>query len=267
MKLVALVKATSHPDAAGVLADAAGMTLAEARMRLAPEPPALLVRLGPPEADALVATLRKAGLAVLAWDESASRVQERVTARTFTLGASALSCAPRSGPSMELPWSEVSVILKGASVQRMVAETKETRQRLSLGAAVLTGGLVVTKSVVTTAKSAKEDLEQAIFVFSKEGRAIVFPERSLDFSCLGAQMQPVRIANMTVLARLLKEKAPHAFYDERLVRLGTRALPFVMSAETQLGPGQASTARTNTQGGLEILADILRQAVEERLLP
>jgi hypothetical protein len=52
MKLVAIARAPQGPDAAKALAEATGLTLAEARMRLAPEPPALLARL---DADAAAA--------------------------------------------------------------------------------------------------------------------------------------------------------------------------------------------------------------------
>jgi hypothetical protein len=69
MKLVAIVRTPSSLDeAARAVADAAGVTLAEARMRLAPEPPALLARLEAEEASRLVAALRKAGLSALAVD-------------------------------------------------------------------------------------------------------------------------------------------------------------------------------------------------------
>jgi hypothetical protein len=265
MKVVALVKPTTDPNAAQLLASATGVALAEARMRLAPEPPALLARLAPNEADALVVTLRKGGLSVLAWDESTSR--SILTARTFKLGEDAFSCAPRSGPGITIPWDAITVLLKAASAERMGTETSETKKQFSLGAAVLTGGLVMRTNVSSTQRTGKTEVEQVILVHDREGRLVALPERELDFSCLGEKMQPVRIANMATLARLLKEKAPHAFYDERLVRLGTRPLPFVMSAQPQLGGSGTVTTRSNTALGIELLAGILCQAVDERLLP
>jgi hypothetical protein len=67
MKFVAVVRPPTRPDeAVRALADVAGITVAEARMRLAPEPPALIARLKSSQAEALVAALRKAALAVIA---------------------------------------------------------------------------------------------------------------------------------------------------------------------------------------------------------
>ena len=69
MELVAIARAPARPDdAARAVAQAAGLTLAEARMRLAPEPPALLARLESAEAGALVGGLRRLGLAALSVD-------------------------------------------------------------------------------------------------------------------------------------------------------------------------------------------------------
>src|SRR5438132_8961039 len=85
MKLVAIVRAPRQPEeAAKALADASGLTLAEARMRLAPEPPALLARLEPDKAAALVVSLRKGGWAALAVDVPCPTGKDRTVAHSLS---------------------------------------------------------------------------------------------------------------------------------------------------------------------------------------
>lgn len=265
MKLIALLQRVPE-SAPGVeaLARALGWAVAEARMRLAPEPPALLARLPPDKADALVATLHAAGLPVLAIDE-AGVARDWVQARTFSLGANAVFTA-RSGASLELPWSEVAVVLRAASSSRSRTEQTEKTKKLDVGMAVLTSGLKMTRAAERTVRSESSEMEQVIYVFARDGRGAVLRELSLDFSCLGPAMQPVRIANMMTLAKLLKERAPGAFHDDRLVRLGTRPLPFVLGADIQVSTKDVSQTKMNTAGGLDLLAECLRRGVAEGLV-
>jgi hypothetical protein len=266
MKIVALVRSVGEvPTAAQVLAAAAGMAPAEARMRLAPEPPALLARLAPDAADALVQTLRDAGLAALSIDEGA--VAERVTARTATLGPARGTFTPRAGEPLTMDWEDVTVILRGASSLRTQSEHTEKTKQVALGAALVTGGLKLTKTTETTVRGSSEETSQVLFVFDREGRGAMLPEVGFDFSCLGAAMQPSRTANMATLARLVRERAPAAFYDERLLRLGRRPLPFVLGGSVQVVSGTSSHSRINTAQGLDVLAEALRLGVAEGLLP
>src|SRR4051794_4683020 len=112
MKLVAAVRAPANPEeAVAALAAAAGLTLAEARMRLAPEPPTLLARLAPEAAESLVAALRQRGLAVLAVEAEGPGDAARTLARTVALGAAEVTFQPRAGAPLALPWDEVAALL------------------------------------------------------------------------------------------------------------------------------------------------------------
>ena len=117
-----------------------------------------------------------------------------------------------------------------------------------------------------TVRASQEQTSQVIFVFAQDGRCALLSEHGLDFSCLGPHMQPVRTANMGILAKLLRERAPHAYFDERLMRLGRRPLPFVVGGTVQVSGGGASQTRVNTAQGMDVLAEVLRQAVALGLL-
>jgi hypothetical protein len=253
--------------AAAALGKALGLTLAEARIRLAPEPPAILASLAPEPAAALVATLRQAGLAVLAVEAPGSLEEQRVVARTAVLVQTGATFQPRAGAPVELPWGEVITILRGASSVRSETESTQKSAKFSVATAIVTQGLKTSRTVEKTVRSQQEETEQVTLLHGRGGQRVVLRERELDFSCLGAAMQPTRTANMVALARLLKERAPSAFYDERLLRLGRRPLPMFVGGETREQSGKTAQTRIDTAGGLEVLAEVLSRAVAEGLLP
>ncbi len=268
MNLVALVRAPAHPDeAARHLAGAAGLTLAEARMRLAPEPPALLARLEPGPAGDLVTALRRAGVAVVAVPAQVPSDRDRAVARSVAFSGSTVAFALRSGDRLELSPGDVVAVLRGQRSRRTEVERTEKVKRLSLSTAIATGGLVLSRSSTRTERSANEAVEQVLLVLPRSGPAILLAETLVDFSCLGTGMQPSSGANMAELARRLREAAPGAFQDDRLLRLGRRPLPFVAGGTSSSHAGAATERRSDTAGTLDVLAAVLWQGIVEGLLP
>jgi len=266
MKLVALVKPPKDPAAAAsALAAVTGSAMAEARMRIAPEPPALLARLPAESAEALVQTLRAAGMAALAIDEHEAG-ENRLLVRGFELRDDSIVFTSRMGDVERFTGDEVLAILRGASAIRSQSEHTEKQTKFSPVKAALGVGLTTTRE--RTVRGSQEDSEQSIFVFARDGRAALLRETQIELTGLGPLMQPSRTGNMVALAQELKKRAPRAFYDERLLRLGRRPLPFIVGGEMQISVGsKAAQTRTDTAGGLDILAEVLRAAVTENLLP
>jgi hypothetical protein len=267
MKLVAIVRPAIPDEGARALADAAGLALAEARMRLAPEPPALLARLDAEKADALVAVLRKAGLAALAIDARYPTDEDRTVARSFVLDGAGVTLTPRFSDAARFEWGDVTAILRGARASRSEVQRTEKTRRFSPVVTLATGGIAMTRMARKTVRSSEEETEQVVLVYARDGRSGIFAERELEFSCLGPGMQPSSTGNMGELARRLREGAKGAFYDERLLRLGRRPLPFVTPGEARSVTGTTATTRTDTSGALDALAEVMRQAVAEALLP
>ncbi|HYQ81799.1 MAG TPA: hypothetical protein VEP68_09860 [Anaeromyxobacteraceae bacterium] len=268
MRLVALARAPSRPEeAARVLAGAAGLTFAEARMRLAAEAPALLARLDANRAEEVVSTLRAAGLAALAVEPEVPSDRDRLVALRFEISDAGAVFTPRAGDGVAVAWAEVLAVLRGVRSARQETERTEKSRRLSVAAAVATSGLVVTRGVERTVRSSEEAAEQVILVYPRAGRAVTVAEGSLDFSCLGPGLQPSSTANMAEVARRIRQAARGAFYDERLLRLGRRSLPFVAGGESRTQSRTAVTRRTDTSGTLDLLAEVMRRALVEGLLP
>ncbi|WP_242342814.1 hypothetical protein [Anaeromyxobacter terrae] len=268
MKLVAIVRPATRPDeAARAVAGATGLTLAEARMRLAPEPPSLLARLEPDRARSLVVALREAGLAAVAVDARCPTDKDRTVAHAFAMDDARITFTPRFGDSMGVEWTHVMAILRGVRASRTEVKRTEKSKSFSVGAAVVTGGLKMTRASTRTVRSSEEAIEQVLLVYSRGGRVAALAEAQLDFSCLGTGMQPSSTGNMLELARRLREKAKGAFYDERLMRLGRRPLPFLMGGESRSQTPAMATTHTDTSDSLDTLAEVMRQALAEALLP
>ncbi|WP_225409697.1 hypothetical protein [Stigmatella hybrida] len=268
MHLVACVRTPKDLEAAAsVLGGVLGLTLAEARIRLAPEPPSILASLMPEAASQLVARLRQAGLAVLGVDGAEHAPGQRLVARTATLGPTGAVFQSREGTALPLAWAEVSALFRGASTVRSESAVLQQKAKFSLSTAIATQGLKMSRKEEHTVRSQQEETEQVILLYGKGGQQVVLRERGLDFAFLGAAMQPTRIANMAAVARLLKDKTPGAFYDERLLRLGRRPLPAFVGGETHVQMGKTSQTRLDTAEGLEVLGRALWRAVEEGLLP
>jgi len=259
MFLIASIRRASDLDAAvAALVASAAMTQAEARMRLAPEPPALLARVPAEDATRIVAELGQAGLPALALDEDVPSDSGRFQVRSFAFEQPSGQFTSRIGETVAVPWDDVRLVLRGTRTSRTTTEHTETRQKLAPGRAVLTGGLVFTKKTTSTVRDVQEDSEQFLLLHTDAGLRLFLGEQALEFSGLGPLLQPARTANLGALAQELRRRTPRAFHDDRLLRLGRRALPFV------LGGGER---RSDTRGVVDVLAEVLDRAVRTGLLP
>ncbi|HET9158098.1 MAG TPA: hypothetical protein VFN91_15605 [Myxococcaceae bacterium] len=259
MHLVASIRPAADLEAAvAALEASAAMTKAEARMRLAPEPPALLARLSPEDAAAVVTALGQAGLPALAVDEDVALDSERFQVRSFAFEPGAGRFTSRTGDVLAVPWDDIRLVLRGVRTSRTTTEHTETQRKLAPGRAVLTGGLMFTKKTTTTVRNVQEDSEQFLLLHSDAGPRLILAEQTLEFSGLGPVLQPARTANLGVLEQELRRRTPRAFHDDRLLRLGRRRLPFILGGNER---------RSDTRGVVDVLAEVLDQAVRTGLLP
>ena len=249
------------------MARALGLAPAEARMRMAAEAPALVARLEAEAAGALVRTLREVGVAALSVGEQVPSDKDRLLARSFTLTDLGATFTPRSGPAVEVRWPEVVAVLRGLRARRAEVERSERSKGFSLTTAVATGGLKMTRTSTRTTRSSEEATEQVVLIYGRDVQAVLLSEYQVDFSCLHDGMQPSSTGNMVELARRVRERAKAAFHDDRLLRLGRRLLPFLGGGESHSANRTMTVTRTDTGGSFDVLAEVMRQAVAEGLLP
>lgn len=221
MDIVAILSlATPVEDEAPHLAAALGLTVYEAALALrAPSPAPVLRTEDRARALALLAALRSRGHDAVACDAAAVATGAALfPVRTFAFGDDGLSCTSlASNATAEVRWEDVVALVR--AVHRSWSESleKSTTQSLSLGRAALSGGLMMTKKVTTETKHSSSEHEPVLYLFRRQGPPLLFMQSRVRYDGLGGVLQPSQLQNFATLSRRLREHAPRAPYDERLV--------------------------------------------------
>jgi hypothetical protein len=236
----------------GILADALGVTKVETLSRLRiPGSGPLIVRLFADcdQADILAARLRSGGFqTVVLNDADIAALAGGRTVKKFVLGEGDLRIESTDGGNLAIAYQDIDLILRGTAIS-VRTETETTRKRsLSLGRAVLTGGLVMTKTTKTVHDVTTGEREGFLTLFSSNTPVLFFRDSILAYESLGPSMKPFRSANFSYLTAELRRRCTGATYDERLVnRSGQAAL---------LGPTLSPEKHLNV--AIALLAKVLR---------
>jgi hypothetical protein len=215
------------------LAEALDKTPYEARARVSdPEGgPAVVARYGEIEpAWACAGRLRSNGISpILLTPEDVETDERRFLVRSFQLGDHGITATSRRGESAEIDYRQVGLFLRGTRVDEKT-ELKTTEQRkFSAGRALMTSGLLMTKTVRKLEQVKTADREDFLQLYVEGRPPLAFRSGGLDYRALGSALQPSVQANFTRLTALLRQALPQARYDERLANSQARA--------RVLGPG------------------------------
>src|SRR5262249_43172649 len=139
--------------------------------------------------------------------------------------------------------------------KRRVDTATQTREtKLSVGRAVMTGGMAFTKTVKTDTRSSSEERERVLYVFRRTGATPwILHEHGTSWAGLGRPPGTAEGENYRLALAALRELAPLAAYDERLL---TRKA----AERTSLsgGTGTATTTvRTSSEAGVDLLAHLV----------
>jgi len=220
--LVAISRIPDHAEARKAAAAAAGLALADLNRRLAGSlPRVLLAAVGDAPGGALAATLRGMGFGVLTCDVAAVPTDEdRVVARRVELAPDTLIVTDATGQSHRCPGRTIHLLQRGVRVTRTEEKVTSSERRLSLGRAVLTGGMMITKKVDKVAVAKVENAEPFLLLGRGDAASdIILYERRIDYRLMGAEMQPSSRANLERLWVWLSRLAP-GVVDDRVSRPG-----------------------------------------------
>jgi hypothetical protein len=99
-----------------------------------------------------------------------------------------------------------------------------------------------------------EESEQLILVHAPTKPTCLITDSAFNFASLGPACKPTKMENILYLTSELRKRAPAARFDDRILRLGRRPLPFVLSS------GQSSRA------SVDVLDALLWEAHQRQLL-
>ena len=215
-------------ELANALAGALGATLYEARSRLrAPGKGPLVVSVNAERnvVEDIVKKLKSRGLdAVALYQDEIETIPNHFTARKFILNEDGISVESRGGRRLAMDYSSIDLILRGTCIE-VKSEARSVKERkFSLGRAMLSGGIIITKSKKSTHQAETEDREGFFNLYSANGLTLVFRENTVVYDSLGSSLKPSRVENFAYLINELRRRQPGAAFDNRLLRRAEQAL-------------------------------------------
>jgi hypothetical protein len=215
--VVAILELTGRPDGLPRLATELGTTLYELKLTLGAGLPAVvLATVDAALAEHALQTIEAHGYEAELCDRRTIWASDRMTeVREFRLEPDAL-VASASGE--RLPYDDMLALLR-ASHRTATTTTESVKDRkFRPGMAIATGGLVLSKTTTREVTTRRETREQVLYLFRRSGDApMILRERTARYAGLGADLRPTSLENFATTVKHLRERAPRAFYDERLM--------------------------------------------------
>ena len=211
---------------APALASALGITSYEAsvRLRVSGSGPLMIATFGErTAADEVNRKLEASGLTtVMISDEESASAQKEFPVRTFRFNDHTLHAESRQQETLAVDYRTIFLIIRGTGIKQETSIETTKERKFDLGKAVLTGGLIISKTVKTTERKITEEREGFLFVYAEGVLPLVFREGALDYSSFGPALQPSRIANFTALLAEIRRRSPQARFDDRLTTMAAQ---------------------------------------------
>jgi hypothetical protein len=216
--VVAITELRGSADALAPLAVDLSTTLYELKLTItAGFPAVVLATVDEARAMHAIATIRHHGHRAVMCNRSTMVASSAMTSlRDFHFEPDALLAGP---PSAErLLYTDVLGLFR-ASHRTTATSTHEVKERkLQPGMAIATGGLILTKTTKKEVTTKTETREQVLYIFRKSGAAPwILHERGAKYMGLGPDLRPTSLENFNTTTRRLRDLAPQAVYDERLM--------------------------------------------------
>jgi hypothetical protein len=245
-----------------LLAADLGLTPYEARMYLLPGLPAVaLLTQEKSKALELLAKLRGRGHDAIAFDGSAVVAsQEMCGIRRFRFDDDALVT---ENPQLHtLPYASVLATLRATHHTRTELTTEEKTRKFSAGSALLTGGLVMTKTTKTASTTRREDRQEVMYVFRNDNEPPwLLRESGPKYEGLHERMASTEHANFLTTVTMLRERTPHAIVDDRLLN---RKVPERIAQVAVQSLARGKTVESSSEAGMDLLAHMLAMWLAKR---
>ncbi|MFV8753145.1 hypothetical protein ACNOYE_21560 [Nannocystaceae bacterium ST9] len=241
------------------LAEQLGLFPYDLRMRLAGPLPVIVARVAEREAaSALMAKLREWGHGSVGCE--ASKViagDAMLQVREFRFEDERLIVEGQGQVHGEVAAAEVLMLVHAMAVSEQHHTQETSKQQFSAARAVLSGGLVMSRTTTTVSHANDSDSEERIYLFRRSfADPLLFRQHQLRYAGLGAAMSRSSHDNFAELTRRLRAFAPEARYDDRL-RTSRRKLDFEAASHDQAGKTKTSTLTSSNASGLDLAAHLL----------
>ncbi len=209
-----------------VLAAALGKTVYEARSRLlVPRggPSVVGVFQEPEKTEESAAKLRENGFrTVVLCNEEVESDPTRFLVRHFEFTMQSLRAEGRQRQTMNLPYSDIKLILYGSAVTVQTEKELVKERKFSAGRAIMTQGLMLTKRTKREVRTEEQNRERFLYLYSSIQPTVVLRENGLQYNSLGKARQASRAANFSHVLAELRRQSPDAVFDDRLLTRGSQ---------------------------------------------
>ena len=174
----------------------------------------------------LVERLQAAGFKASALTEGEIEIEDHeCIVRRFSLGERELGIVTEKGESLGILFQNIDLILRGTAIDSNVTTETTKNRSVSPGRAVLSGGMMLTKTTRSVREVITEERQGFVNLYAGDSSPLVFRENRLVYDSLGPALRPSRAANFSYLVAELRRRCHAALYDERLLsRAGQAAL-------------------------------------------
>ena len=227
MNIVAIYNLDKDEDRLSqALATVLGKTVYEARSRLRVPgggPSVLAVFQELEKAEDCAAKLRTNGFdTVILRQEEIESDKARFLVRSFEFTGESLHTESSHGQKLILPYRDIRLILCGLCITVHTENETVKERKFSMGKALMTSGLAMTKSTSHKIRTEEENRERFLYIYAPDRQTVVLRENVLHYDSLGKALQPSRAANFNHVVAELRRQSPDAKFDDRLLNRGSQ---------------------------------------------
>lgn len=221
MHVVAVTRwGTPFDQALPELAARLGMVAYDLRLRLGGGLPVVFVRVAEAsEAAEHLTFLRARGHGAVACDgRSIPGPEHQLVPADFEPTATAMRGKCTQGRPFELRYADIFAMIHASCVTSAERTVTTQQKQFAPGRAILSGGMVLRKTVDRVDKTVEQEQERTIYVFCRSQPFVtVWRELTLSYQGLGDSLRPTAVQNFQTLSNGLRKLTPQAFHDERLL--------------------------------------------------
>lgn len=243
--LVALVRWPEPlEEALPLLARRLGLSAADVRLRLAALTPAVLTRVPASEAQPLREALQAEGFVAVSCEVPPRAAGGLLGVRRFTLDEQELQLEGTMGERQRVPYSELRLLVRGRRTTTTVEERLEWAVSENARGLKGMGGRGRPDATLERFEVKHDHHSQFLWAYAESG-GVAFSQGT-QFNGLGARRGLSLTENLLNLGKELRQRAPQAVVDERLLGQPRFSLPLVEPERSQ-----------------ELFAQLLLQAVRQ----
>jgi hypothetical protein len=245
------------------LAPVLGLGEYDARLRLAgPVPVVVAAGIAEPDARELLRWLRDRGHGAVACAEDNLPTPARVlTPRGFEFTADAFVALDARAQRYVLPYGDILAIVRARWIRDTQTTTATVDRQFSLRRMMMTGGIAPHRDIERVERATASERDEVLYLFRGAGPdPMALRAGALLYDGLGAHKGATARTSFGTLVEWLRQRAPGAVHDERL--LAERRRPTVRGAS---GAGQFVMETSNEEAAV-VAAFLLVHAHLQRQL-